>query len=57
MGNLGGFQILAIISNAVVNIGVQCIYSFELGFQVSSDIFPEVESLGHKAAPFLIFLR
>ena len=57
MGNLGGFQILAIISNAVVNIGVQYIYSFELGFQVSSDIFPEVESLGHKAAPFLSFLR
>ena len=29
--------------------------SFKLVFQVSSDKFPEVESLGHKAVPFLIF--
>ena len=32
-----------------------CIYSFELVFWVSSDKFPEVEILGHKAVPFLIF--
>ena len=32
-----------------------CLYSFELEFQVFSDRFPEVESLGHKAVPFLIF--
>ena len=32
-------------------------YSFELVFGVSSDIYPEVESLGHKSIPFLIFLR
>ena len=32
-----------------------CIHPFELVFQVSSDKFPEVESLGHKAVQFLIF--
>ena len=31
------------------------IYSFELVVRVSLDIFPEVESLGHKAVLFLIF--
>ena len=33
-------------------------YSFKLVFCVSSAIFPEVESPGHKAIPFLFyFLR
>ena len=31
------------------------VYSFQLVFWVPSDIFPEMESLGHKAVPFLIF--
>ena len=34
-----------------------CIYSFKLVFRISVDIFPEMELLGHKAAPFSIFLR
>ena len=33
----------------------ECLYSFELVFQFSSDKFPEVELLDHKAVPFQIF--
>ena len=44
--------ILTIIKNAAIDIGV--LISFELIIQVSSDKFPEVESLGYKAVPFLI---
>ena len=32
-----------------------CLCSFELVFWVPSDIFPEVQSLGQKAYPFIIF--
>ena len=31
------------------------VYSFKVAFSVSSDIFLEVDLLGHKAVPFLIF--
>ena len=31
--------------------------SFELVFWVSLGIYPDVEMLGHKAVPFLIFLE
>ena len=52
-GHLGCFHILAIVNNAAMNIG--CFCSFELVFQVSLDICPEVGSVGQKADPFLIF--
>ena len=53
-GHLGCFQILAIVNNTAMNIGVHIF--FELVFLVSLDMFPEVGSLGHKAVA-LIFLR
>ena len=49
-GHLGCLQIVAIVNNAAVNIGV--LIFFKLVFQVSSDIFPKVESPGYKANPF-----
>ena len=52
-GHRGCFQILATADNAAVNTGHMC--SSELLFLNSWDIFPEVESLGHKAVPFLNF--
>ena len=45
-GHFSCFQILAIVNNTAINIGVLC--SFELVFQISLGNFPEVELLGHK---------
>ena len=52
-GHLSCFRIVVVGNNAAMNKG--CIYSFKLVFQVSLHKFPEVESLGHEAVPFLIF--
>ena len=52
-GHLGCFQILVIVNNAAMNVGVRLF--FELMSPVSLDILPEVRSLGQKAVPFLIF--
>ena len=49
-GHLGYFQILAIVNNAAVSIGVHSF--FELVFLVSLDIFPVVESLGQMLVVF-----
>ena len=46
-------QALLLLNNDSVSMG--CIYSLELVFEVSLDIFSEVELLGHKADPLLIF--
>ena len=54
-GHLGCFQILVIVNNAAMNVGVRLF--FELMSPVSLDMLPEVRSLGQKAVPFLIFLK
>ena len=48
-----GFQTLAIVNNTAVNIGVHKF--FWISVSDSLDKFPKVESLCHKAVPFLIF--
>ena len=50
-GHLGYIRILAVVNNAAMNIMVHI--SFQIRFL---DVcgYPEVESLGHKAVPFLI---
>ena len=54
-GDLGCVQILGIVNNAAANIG--CMYSVKSVLQVSSDIFAEVELLGHTAGALLHFLK
>ena len=51
--HLGCFHILAIIHNAAMNVEVHMF--FYLVFLVSSGVLPEVESLGQKEHPLLIF--
>ena len=48
-------QTVLVMLTMVVFFQTGLIYSFELVFLVSSGKFPEVESLGSKAVPFLTF--
>ena len=50
---LGYFYILAIINNAIVNMGCMCL--FELVFLFSLDKYPKVELLDCMVAQFLIY--
>ena len=52
-GHLGSFQVLAIVNSAAMNIGVHIF--FWIGILGFSGYIPEVELLGQKAVPFLIF--
>ena len=52
-GHSGCFPTLAIVNSVAVNIGVH-IY-FQISVWVSLAKFPEVESLGYKAVPCIIF--
>ena len=54
-GHLGYFQILAIVNNTAVNIGI--LIFFLIGFSGFLGYIPKVGLLGQKAVPFLIFLR
>ena len=51
---MGCFQILAIINNVSMNIGVDIPFS-NISVWISLDIFSEVKPLGHKTVSFLIF--
>ena len=43
---------MTVVNNVATNTG--CVYSFEVVFQISLDIFPEVGLLGQKAVPVCI---
>ena len=53
--DIGSFHVLAIVSNAAVNLG--CMHLFELVFSFFffPDTYPGVEFLGHVVALFLVF--
>ena len=50
VGHLGGFPILAIVNNAVMNR-----YLFDIVFSFPLAIYPEVELLAHIVVLFLTF--
>ena len=52
-GHLGCFFILAIVSNAAVNIDVHVF--FQISVLLSLNMYPEVELLDHMVVLFLVF--
>ena len=52
-GHLDCSQVFTIVNKAAMNLGVHIF--FQIHVWISLDIFLEVELLGHKEVPFLIF--